>query len=51
VALEGEIWSFLKERRGIFLIQGINLLVVWDEVFGENKWVFLFFLFFFSFVI
>jgi hypothetical protein len=39
---------FSRREGGIFLIfQRIILLVVWDGVFGESKWVFIFCLFFF----
>jgi hypothetical protein len=40
--------SFSRWASGIFKkIQRIILLVVWDGVFGENKWVFIYCLFFF----
>jgi len=42
--------SFSRWAGGMFLkIQRIIILVVWDGVFRESKWVFLFL--FFSFVI
>jgi hypothetical protein len=48
VAWEGEVWLFFKARRwDFFIFQGIIHLVVWDQVFGENRWVLLFFFSFF----
>ncbi len=47
VSWKGKVWLFFKARRwDFFNFPRIILLVVWDGVFGENRWI-LFFLSFF----
>jgi hypothetical protein len=48
VSWEGKNWLFFEARRwDFFNFLRIILLVVWDEVFGESRWVFFFFFVFF----